>query len=362
MCQIGIIADDLSGALDAAAPFASGEAPISVTWGGTPPARVDFAVDSETRHTDPDTAAQTVASLLGPLAGCDIAFKKVDSLMRGNTLPELLACCRDAAFGSVVIAPAFPSQGRVTRGGRQFAKQAERAAWRLIDADIPTSLADQGIEPRLLAIGAEIGGGGVLVCDAESDADLAAIAAAAESLAQPILWCGTAGLARALSGAPAEHRALRSGGRLAIIGSLHETSLRQLARLEDTLGEIAWVRCKEDAEPAVAAIGARLDRDGRAALAFAMPPLPPAGAEAIFLHTFALLARMAAPATVVAAGGDTVYRLCGELQATRIETIGEHSPGIAVSRFTDGAWAGAGLVSKSGAFGDDGLLARFMAR
>lgn len=362
MCNVGIIADDLTGALDAAAPFASCEDPVLVSWGDEPPMATGFAVDSETRQASAAEAAQKVASLLPRLTPCGIAFKKIDSLMRGNTIPELLACCREAAFRTVVIAPAFPQQGRVTRQGRQYALSNGAEQWRRLEADIPASLARRGVSRRVIARGAELSGDGVLVCDADSDGDLAAIAASAARLAPPVLWCGTAGLARAFGGASATAGAVEGSPKLAIIGSRHPATARQTVRLQALLGKIAWVRNAADPETAVAAVRQLLGREGRAALAFGMPTLSPDEAADVFRRTFAALARIAAPEVIVVVGGDTIFRLCREAGATRLATIGEYSPGIAVSRFLDGAWAGTRVVSKSGAFGDDEMLARIMAR
>ena len=65
----------------------------------------------------------------------DIAFKKVDSLMRGNTLSELHAV---TGFDHCVLAPAFPGQGRITRGGRQHVWTD--GEWRPVGPDLAQSL------------------------------------------------------------------------------------------------------------------------------------------------------------------------------------------------------------------------------
>src|SRR4051794_35204090 len=104
MCHVGILADDLTGALDAAAPFASRAAPVAVIWDERgPDAAANFAIDSETREVSPTRAAACVTANLTRIGGCDVAFKKIDSLMRGNTVAELIACCAAKGFASVVI-------------------------------------------------------------------------------------------------------------------------------------------------------------------------------------------------------------------------------------------------------------------
>ena len=115
MTLVRVVADDLTGALDAAAPLAGLAGPLPVFWdaqaaGG---ARGSFALDSESR----DVPAP--ASWFEALQGADLAYKKIDSLLRGRTVEEIAACLDSDAFASAVIAPAFPAQQRITRGGRQ---------------------------------------------------------------------------------------------------------------------------------------------------------------------------------------------------------------------------------------------------
>jgi uncharacterized protein YgbK (DUF1537 family) len=50
-------------------------------------------------------------------------------------------------------------------------------------------------------------------------------------------------------------------------------------------------------------------------------------------------------------------RLCTALAANRLDALGEWRPGIPVTRIAGGVWSGVTLVSKSGAFGTDDVLA-----
>src|SRR5690348_6218032 len=100
-----LLADDLTGALDSAARFATAAAPIPVTWQAHAVAG-PLAMDSGTR----DLASASVALRLQPyipmLEAGDLAFKKIDSLLRGHVALELAACV--GRFDSCVLAPAFP--------------------------------------------------------------------------------------------------------------------------------------------------------------------------------------------------------------------------------------------------------------
>ena len=59
-------------------------------------------------------------------------------------------------------------------------------------------------------------------------------------------------------------------------------------------------------------------------------------------------------------GGETLRDLCGALGASHLEVDGEIEPGVPTSLLRGGAWDGQRIVSKSGAFGDAGFLARLL--
>jgi uncharacterized protein YgbK (DUF1537 family) len=65
--------------------------------------------------------------------------------------------------------------------------------------------------------------------------------------------------------------------------------------------------------------------------------------------------------TLVIAGGETLRRLCASLGVVGLEVDGEVVPGVPTSILRGGAWNGQRVVSKSGAFGDAGFLARLLA-
>ena len=197
--RVAILADDLTGALDAAAAFAAGgTTPVDVVWGDHESrGGVGFAVDSETRQAPAGEAGAIVAGLLSRLEGASPAFKKIDSLLRGNTLAEIAVCAASRRFGSVVVAPAFPANGRITSGGRQLFRG--RSGWEPADGAIDVGLQARSIPAALVPRGKTPVGSGTFVCDAETETDLAGLADAVNGLAPPVLWCGSAGLARVLA-------------------------------------------------------------------------------------------------------------------------------------------------------------------
>ena len=129
------------------------------------------------------------------MIGADLAFKKIDSCLRGQPAAEIAATIASGRFRTVVVAPAFPAQGRMTRQGRQLIRDGDGLArhWRRPHARIGGGRADG-------AHGAPEPGGGVFVCDADQDADLGGNCGDSPGLSPPVLWCGSGGLARALAG------------------------------------------------------------------------------------------------------------------------------------------------------------------
>jgi D-threonate/D-erythronate kinase len=297
-----LLGDDLTGALDSAARFVPLVGPVPVIWDG-PAISGTLAIDSGTRDLDPNAAEAAIARWTDALQGGDIAFKKIDSVLRGHVAAELAAC--RAGFDRLVIAPAFPAQGRITQGGRQWANGQD------LGAPIP-------------------------MLDAATDDDLDAIVAHHRDLPGRVLWVGTGGLAGALAGrrpipCPALPRPIA-----ALIGSDHPVTVSQ---------------CRAAAShPCIvtADLPAGTPRD--------------AALTAIIAHFRAHLAAPPRPGTLFVTGGATLRALCEALGATGLTVDGEVEPGIPTAILRGGAWDGQRIVSKSGGFGDTGLLARLLDR
>jgi uncharacterized protein YgbK (DUF1537 family) len=362
MRSLAILADDLTGALDTAAPFATSLEPVRVSWRDAPlSGEPRIAFDTESRDLAGDQAATRVASALTRFGDAGLRFKKLDSLIRGNTLIETATCTASLAFRSVVIAPAFPEQDRITRCGTQIAPGRNGRATPV--ADLASGLRQHGVALTLVQRGGTLPRRGISLCDAETSDDLAAIARQGADLDGPVLWCGSAGLARALGSSGSGGRSIRlgAGPRLFIVGSPHPVALSQAARLRTLLGE-AMVAVTGDlpptdtVAPAVRAIAA--GQSG--AITFAMPTLEAARVAAIMSNTFSALARSPAPPVVVVVGGDTLFRLCRATAATSLLAIGEWAPGVPMARIAGGAWDGTSIVTKSGAFADSDVLVRLL--
>jgi len=175
MTALRLIADDLTGALDTAAEFVGLVGPVPVYWSGAIPLDLppSAALDSGTRELGEREAVARTAQLAKGLVDAKIAYKKVDSLLRGHVVAELVACLRGGAFRYCVLAPAFPYQGRVMRDGVQWRRTAG-GEWSAI-ADIRALLVRAGL-PAALGKAGETLKPGITVYDAETDDDLRRVA------------------------------------------------------------------------------------------------------------------------------------------------------------------------------------------
>lgn len=350
MTSLRLLADDLTGALDTAAELVGLVGPVPVFWHGAIPAVVpaSAALDSGTRELGPLAAAKIVAGLTGNLSTASIAYKKIDSLLRGPTVAELAACVRAGGWPCCVLAPAFPHQGRVTQGGRQFARDGD-GRWSSVGGDIVAMLRAEGVEAQVGRLDAGLLPG-ISVFDAETDDDLRRVVATGQRWAGPLLWSGSGGLAQALA-AGAEAPAL--GGVpspvLGLFGSDQAATADQLAacapyRVALPAGE------KE--------VARRLAADGVALASVALPPGMgrEEAARCIAAELANVVRGMGRPGTLLAAGGETLRGLCMALGAHSLEAQGRIAPGVPWSVLRGGRWDGVVVVSKSGGFGGRSLL------
>ncbi len=335
MTAPAILADDLTGALDTAAQFTGRWGEIVVHLGAADrPLSPPCAVSSETRELPRAEAAGRSLTAARSIAG-GVTFRKIDSLLRGPWAAELAALHRAGGFGICVLAPAFPAQGRVTRDGWQIVPGGPAI-------DIAARLEAEGLRS----------GSAFRIGDAESEADLAALVD--RFAPEGPLWCGSAGLARALAGTPPQRPVLVPAPTLAVVGSDHPVTRGQMevfARPDPT--GLQWLRPGDSSLPdpgwkGVTAVDfdlpAGTDRTGAAALiAATLQRLPD---------------RIPQPRRLVVTGGATLASLLVALGARRMRCLGELAPGLPLSWIEDGAWPGVEVLSKSGAFGGPATLAR----
>jgi len=353
-----LLADDLTGALDTSAQFAVHCGVLPVGWDDPPAAcdRNSRVVDTGCRELPAGEARSRFAELidvLAPATDC-LTLLKLDSLLRGHAGDEIADCADRWPERSIVVAPAFPAQQRITRRGRQYWFDGRQ--FTAIGEDLCATLAARGVAFELRRPGAAIPAG-VSIFDAETDADLAMIVAAARPDGLEPLWCGSAGLGYALAqrsgpGSRGEAEPIEQP-LLGLFGTDHPVTRQQLSAVAQ------HVLAVQPAEPQTAtAIAEAMQSCGVAFVTFALPPgVTRAGARHAIDATLAdLLTRLPRPQTLVVSGGETLRAVCGILGADHLVVDGQIAPGIPSSRLSGGAWDAVRVISKSGAFGAPDLL------
>ena len=349
MTTLRLISDDLTGALDTAAAFVGVTGPVPVFWPGrlpdSPPRTAAF--DCATRECGRDEAFMRHADMSAVLMQGDIAFKKIDSLLRGHAVAEIAALMRSGRWTHAVLAPAFPFQGRITRKARQYRSDGGEG-WVPVCGDLVTSLLAEGVAAQ----SGDVSIPGVAVMDAETDAALDDIVRLGLHNQSNILWCGSAGLAEALvrvlqPGAVVAESPLR-GPLLGIFGSDQDVTSAQLDRCAGVTLHVG-----SNIKAGTADIASCLAEHGAAMVRFDLPKNMPRAeaAETIRERLAALLPRLSRPGTLVVAGGETLREICDLLGASHLKVTGALQPGVPRSILQGGAWDGVDIISKSGAFG-----------
>ncbi len=390
--SLTIIADDLTGACDTGAVFAGrGRVGLFVDPEVPGPVGEVAVADTETRSLVPARAAERVgraATLMGQRLRGGRLFKKIDSTMRGPVgaeIESLLFASRTTAL----VCPSFPAERRTVVNGilRVHGVPAHESPVGR-DPDYPGTTSDLRAILRgqsrcpvthlpLEAVRAgdaggwgtaATGSGGIVIADAETDADLDMLAAM--GAAEPsLLLAGSAGLARRLAmalGLTAGAVVLPAGHRwLIVVGSLHPASRAQLDALA-AAGAVGVTVEVDGAPPAPDALVSAL-ASGRPAviisrLAPASPEPPARLAMAERLATLASAVLDAiTPDLVCAIGGETALGLIRALGAERLDLLGPAASGLALSEVIVPGRAGAGsrrltLLTKAGGFGGPDLL------
>jgi uncharacterized protein YgbK (DUF1537 family) len=328
--HVTIVADDLTGALDAAAPLAQSDAPIVVSMTEITANRL--SVSTETRDgISQDEAARRVAELVAPrqdrIGQSGLWIKKIDSMLRGPWAAETAAAA--TGFDRIVVVPAFPEMGRRTVNGRQQALSAD-SQWLDVGEPIATSLQRAGLNSAPWRIDEVPPEARILVADALTPEHLDRVTQSFASNAS-VLWVGSAGVAEALAGrAPFIPAPIPD---LFLIGTRHTVTKHQTERLEALC---AWALVVDPARDLVG--GER--------------------AAAVLNNAIAGLLEGPVPVSVFVTGGATLARLTRLAAVDQLHTIGRIAPGLPVSFIRGGAWHGVTVISKSGGFGDPDLLVR----
>jgi D-threonate/D-erythronate kinase len=378
---VAIIADDLTGALDAAAPLRRQGFRATVALG--PQYLADalhadvVAVTTESRAADDPgpVLAQTVVAL----SADQLLFKKIDSTLRGPIAAELRHLLDLTGRRAAVVAPALPQQGRALVHG--FLVLDGRAT----DRHLPTILAASGLpttdirlavvrDPRSFHRALERASreAALIVVDAETDDDLQAIALAVGALPAPPLLAGSAGLAAWLPVVgklkPVErltHTKAIEGPVLWAFGSANQRTHQQIAELRSVgVTSVAFDPRIGDASSTIA-LGVDVLASGHDLVMSVVPPMDSieamplpqqrAVAQRLARVVAAMVARTHVDALVMG-GGDTAYAVCDALGIRRLELIDEVLPGLPLSEGTTSAGHVIRCITKAGGFGTPDAL------
>lgn len=403
-----IIADDLSGAADCAIPcVAAGlETWVALDETALPPATTNvLAIDADTRRLSPALAAARVATILQQVhQDSALWFKKFDSTLRGHIGAELEATLKvrrqTAPQSLALVAPAFPSMGRYTRGGQQYLNEtpveqteAWQHDWLSGRAHMPTLLEAAGLRVALIGLDLIRGSSTALqealsrhrnlcdaiVCDAETEDDLRRIAQAGLSWGQPLVWGGSAGLARHLTseaglrGDMTQTSASNGakGPLLFVVGSMSSISQAQVRMLLPTIKALhiklspsllragdtsqTWHEIRQTLLQAATDgqdIVLQLEQEGL-----------PNGAEGLQLCQS--LARLVAPLASLlggcfATGGETARAVLTSFGITSLHLRGEVESGVPLAHATlaQNGTQPLPVITKAGAFGQPDTLVR----
>ncbi|PAD72117.1 Hrp-dependent type III effector protein [Paenibacillus sp. 7541] len=417
MNQIGIIADDLTGANDSGVQLAKKGLSSTVVFDYRH-AKADavsdvLVVDTDSRARSREEAYEAALGAARFLKdrGSRHIYKKVDSTLRGNMAAELLAVEQVFQPDLVLIAPAFPKMNRTTVNGHhyvggvlitetEFARDPKTPVQesyipKLLqaDADRKVSLIDSDMlrlpESELRArVTAELENGNTwFVCDSQSEEELVAIASFFAKLDKQILWTGSAGLIEylpeALQLSPAgsgDEEVALTKKTLVVSGSLSQTTRGQLQRVKEmeqahfmevspeelirqngsSASYVEEMLNHSDKDYYVLYVDASesnrvLGREVGAELGLSLNEVSEAISSGLGQITKALLKASGEIEGLILTGGDTAKAVCTELESGEMQLYSEVEPGLPFGRL-HGESGSYWAITKAGGFGNDESL------
>jgi uncharacterized protein YgbK (DUF1537 family) len=352
--DLGVLSDDLTGACDVAGYFVPAVGPVRIC---VTPASFDGAdvglsvVNLQSRRMSPEESRITSGRAGRQLVDRRVVFQKIDTAFRGPVGAGLEGLAQAIGPRRILVAPAIPRIGRITRGGIQYisgvpideTEFARDPSWPIYSADVRENIRRTG------SVTCE-------VCDAETSDDLTRVVDEALRISA-VLLVGSLGLAEALSSRMAhsgrEGPALPRLNRLLIVsGSQYKLSHAQLmmAARERKVPIV-------DAHPPTT-LAWPPDRSG-ALIVRLTPERLPVGqlSEADVLgHFTAAVAshiQQRPPDGLAIIGGETAFDLLGRLGATRLRIYGVFADVISYGTIKGGILDGCPCMLKGGSVGPD---------
>jgi len=414
--ELGILADDLTGATDTGLQFAKcgHRTCVCLAWPATPSCDV-LVFDADSRHLDSATAHQRAHDAARALLdiGVQRFYKKIDSTARGNLGAEIEGVLEAAGLTQALICPAFPKLARTVRDGQVFVRGvplhrtefANDPLWPATTASLAEILRRQSVIPvaeielsavrrgpanvRARLADEAQRGNRLIVADAEVDLDLRCLVEAARQSEQGVLPVGSAGLAEWLVGLlhhpvrqPRNH-VVGKGPTLVISGTINRIGVGQIARLIEYGAALSAIPIDAALDDPVGAseVAARWLTDhlrlgGCVVLSLvdprqALPDVADLANErglSIGEMTVRLMTTLATateraiekvlPSALVLTGGDTARAVTSGLGSHALEVAREAAPGVPICVLQGGRWDGLVVVTKAGGFGDLDTMVR----
>lgn len=395
---LGIVADDLTGAMDSSGYFASMGFSTAVILEPSFPSDSDVTViTTNSRAEDPNIARQRVKQAVRSLAG-RVVYKKIDSTLRGNIGVELEAAITEIICEKAIVAPAFPAVGRTTVAGNLLVNGVPVAETQFAndpilpvkESHIP-SLLEQSTQYLVGCIAVEdIDAGpeslygkisempqGIVVCDVTEQSHLTVIAQAAALAEGRWLLCGSGGLARELHllltkvprAGSAKPTSQPTGLALVVVGTRNQVAANQLLKARDELGlpilnlEFEHLNQEDVLSGKVGSILEEADRflGQKRGLALSSTfsqyvPTLKQSVAAIMAEVVAGILASHKFAGLFLSGGDIAMEVCRRLQVSAIRVHGEVEPGVPAGELIGGQGQGMRVVTKAGGFGTEEAL------
>lgn len=356
-----IVADDLTGACDAAVAFAPRGLPARVTIDDRLEAlgrTAVSAISTGSRQQSSQDAEFRLTSVARLAKGFPRIFKKIDSAWRGNTAREIALSIRLFPAGLAILAPAYPALDRTAKDG--VIRIADLYGERTIDAlgslraaGCPFALIPAGLPEASMAeqMKAAHSAPALFFCDALEQTHLEAVVRAARGLSQRVLWIGSGGLAHALAAAepmrPEESIARSRGLVLLFCGSDHPISAAQVDYLSSVPGVVLW----SPGKPAPANLSEA---------AAVLIPVTCGTTRKSDIAALAEQLRFSSIGCLFMTGGDTAALVCRALAIEALDLQREVQPGMPQGIACGGSFSGSTVILKSGGFGEAATIGKIV--
>jgi len=379
--SLRILADDLTGACDSAAPIASVSGGVPVFLGLKPSVSSEdpvWAIDLDVRDASPKVARDSARRAARSVDQQGRVFIKVDSSGRGPIRELLDGTSQGAPLRAVLLAPALPGQGTAVVGGR-IRFRGHRSG---DGPDLACLIEPEGRDGRpahliklpvvrrgALALVRDIeraidAGMERIIVDSDDEECLRAIAGAWLRL-DSVGVAGSSGMARALASLagpmrrPAAPKLLPNGPIVVVVGSPSPVAQGQVNNLLGT-----WPIRRTQQVPGSDSIEMSDDRDGVVVFQVRSESAERDRGEkarAVAEAAATWVNQTGNVGGVVLVGGTTARAFMTEMRVTVLEIAGEQSPGIARGRAMRGSdHTPLTFFTKSGGFGYPDALSHLL--